>query len=79
MISDHIGHDWKQLARQLKFSETDIVAIEYDNRFSLKEQIYQLFRQWKGREGDGATSRVLLDGVRKARLNGVLEAAGLSK
>ena len=80
VISDHIGHEWKQLARQLKFSERDIGTIEYDNRFSLKEQIFQLFHQWKGREGDGASSRVLLDGVRKARLTGVLELekAGLT-
>ncbi len=61
------------MARQLNFTQqTDIDAIELDNIRNLKEQIAQLFIQWKRREGPGATSQVLVDALRKADLQCVL-------
>ena len=66
-VYDLLGHSWKFLAREFGFSETDIDAIEYDNQFSLKEQIYQMFHQWKRREGDGATTEKLLSAMNSAQ------------
>ncbi len=72
-VSSVIGRDWKSLARQLNFTkQTDIDAIELDNNCNLKEQIAQLFIQWKRREGPGATSQFLVDALRKADLQCVL-------
>ena len=61
-----MGHSWKFLARELGFSETDVAALEHDNQFSLKEQIHQMFYQWRRREGDGATSDKLLAAMKSA-------------
>ena len=73
IVQEEIGHDWKQLARSLKFVETDIQAIEHDNVYSLKEQIYQFFYQWERMMGNDATPEVLLKGVVEARLDTILD------
>ena len=72
IVQEEIGHDWKQLARSLKFVETDIQAIEHDNVYSLKEQIYQFLYQWERMVGNDATPEVLLKGVVEARLGTIL-------
>ena len=72
-LSDHIGEDWKALARSLGLKKTDIDAISHDNQGSLKEQIYQFFEKWKQRNGRNATVQQLVDGLRKAKLFDQLE------
>ena len=72
-LSDHIGEDWKVLARSLGLKKTDIDAISHDNQGSLKEQIYQFFEKWKQRNGRNATVQQLVDGLRKAKLFDQLE------
>lgn len=72
-VSNHIGIEWKQLARALKFTETDVQAIAHDNLQNLKEQIYQLFRQWKMREGKNAIAEALLSGLVEAKLDEILK------
>ena len=63
-----IGINWKQLAKRLGSSETEIDAIEYENRGELQEQIHQLFYRWKRCQGDNATKEVLLQAVASADL-----------
>ena len=65
-VYDLLGHSWKFLARELGFSKTDIDALEHDNPYLMKEQIYQMFDQWKRREGNGATSDKLLAAMKSA-------------
>ena len=65
-VYDLLGHSWKFVARELGFSKTDIDALEHDNPYLLKEQIYQMFDQWKRREGNGATSDKLLAAIKSA-------------
>ena len=65
-LFDHLGHSWKFLARELGFSETDIAALEHDNPFKLKEQIHQMFIQWRRREGNGATTDKILSALNAA-------------
>ncbi len=72
-ISKYIGHDWKILARTLNMTQTDIDAIEYKEKFSLKEQIFQLFEQWKRQEGSGATPGALINALERAQMNGNLK------
>ena len=76
VLSKCIGKKWKELAHQLKFSPTDIDAIEYDNRGQLKEQIFQLFHKWKQQQGQDASAQVLIEGLRAAGLQEELDSLG---
>ena len=67
-LSEHIGGDWKALARELGLSKTDIDAIEYDNRLSMKDQIFEFFYKWKQREGKDVSVQKLIDGLKAAKL-----------
>ena len=55
-------------------TQTDIDAIEYKDKFSLKEQIFQFFRQWQLQEGNAATPAVLIHALEKTDMNGILKA-----
>ena len=73
-VKNRIGHEWKSLARGLGLNTSEIAAIEYDNRFSLKEQIAQLFIHWERTEGPlEATPQALVNGLMKENLTGILE------
>ena len=72
-LSDHIGKNWKKVARELKFSQTGVDAIEYKARDDLKEQIHLFFEEWKMREGSRATVKMLVDAFKKAGLQGILD------
>ena len=72
-ISKHIGLEWKFLARSLGFEQTDIDAIEYKDILNLKEQIYQMFHEWKKQEGDEATTARLLAAIKDAELKELLK------
>ena len=72
-ISKHIGLTWKFLARELGFSQTDIDAIEYKDVRNLKEQIYQMFYEWKKQQGQNATAGRLLSAIKKAELEELLK------
>lgn len=73
-LKDHIGKDWKKVARELKFTQTDIDVIEYRERNDLREQIHLFFSGWKMREGTGATVQKLIDALKAARLQGILDS-----
>ena len=67
-LSEHIGIDWKALARELGLSKTDIDAIEHDNPLSMKDQIFEFFYKWRQREGRDASIQKLIDGLKAANL-----------
>ena len=71
-ISKHICYDWKFLARPLGFEQTDIDAIEYKDMRNLREQIFQMFHEWKRKEGIGATTARLLAAIEDAELQELL-------
>ena len=73
-IREDIGCEWKLLGRELKLTNTEIDAIEYDNRHSLKEQIYQLFWKWQRVKGQKATCEVLIKALKAAKLDHILES-----
>ena len=72
VISDHIGHEWKRLARTLNMTQTDIDAIEYKDKFLLREQIFQFFYQWQQKSGNDATPRILIDALEKSDMDDIL-------
>ena len=72
-ISKHIGMQWMFLARSLGFEQTDIDAIEYRDQHNLREQIFQMFHEWKRREGSEATTDRLLAAVKHTKLKELIK------
>ena len=72
-LKELVGRDWKKVARELRFSRTDIDAIELRERDDLKEQIHLFFEKWKMREGSNAAIQQLVDAVKAAQLQGILD------
>ena len=72
-ISKHIGLEWKFLARSLGFEQTDIDAIEYRDQRNLREQIFQMFHEWKRMEGSEATTNHLLAAIKDAELKELMK------
>ncbi|XP_043818508.1 receptor-interacting serine/threonine-protein kinase 1 [Dromiciops gliroides] len=56
-VRDNLGRIWKNLARRLGFTESQIDEIDHDyDRDGLREKVYQMFQKWLMREGNkGAT------------------------
>ncbi|XP_048204484.1 receptor-interacting serine/threonine-protein kinase 1 isoform X2 [Perognathus longimembris pacificus] len=56
-VRAHLGKQWKNCARKLGFSESQIDEIDHDyERDGLREKVYQMLQKWLMREGNqGAT------------------------
>ena len=56
-VRETLGRHWKNCARKLGFSESQIDEIDHDyERDGLKEKVYQMLQKWLMREGSkGAT------------------------
>ncbi|XP_060163424.1 receptor-interacting serine/threonine-protein kinase 1 isoform X2 [Globicephala melas] len=56
-VRENLGRQWKDCARKLGFSQSQIDEIDHDyERDGLKEKVYQMLQKWLMREGSkGAT------------------------
>lgn len=56
-VRENLGKHWKNCARKLGFTESQIDEIDHDyERDGLKEKVYQMLQKWLMREGNkGAT------------------------
>lgn len=56
-VRENLGKHWKNCARKLGFTESQIDEIDHDyERDGLKEKVYQMLQKWLMREGSkGAT------------------------
>ncbi|XP_029799569.1 receptor-interacting serine/threonine-protein kinase 1 [Suricata suricatta] len=56
-VRENLGRQWKNCARKLGFTESQIDEIDHDyERDGLKEKVYQMLQKWLMREGNkGAT------------------------
>ncbi|XP_004432220.1 PREDICTED: receptor-interacting serine/threonine-protein kinase 1 [Ceratotherium simum simum] len=56
-VRENLGKHWKNCARKLNFTESQIDEIDHDyERDGLKEKVYQMLQKWLMREGNkGAT------------------------
>ncbi|XP_074055512.1 receptor-interacting serine/threonine-protein kinase 1 isoform X2 [Macrotis lagotis] len=56
-VRDNLGKNWKNCARRLGFTQSQIDEIDHDyDRDGLKEKVYQMIQKWLMREGNkGAT------------------------
>lgn len=72
-LPDRIGKRWKDLARNLKFTETDVGTIESD-KGSTKECCIELLAvRWMKQEGEDATVERLAEGLTTIGLKSVAE------
>ncbi|XP_054426738.1 FAS-associated death domain protein [Pteronotus mesoamericanus] len=69
IICDHVGKDWRRLARQLKVSDSKIDAIEVKYPRNLTEQVRELLRVWKNMAPEHAAVSHLVQALRACRLN----------
>lgn len=69
IICDHVGKDWRRLARQLKVSDSKIDAIEVKYPRNLTEQVRESLRVWKSSSGENAAPARLVEALRACRLN----------
>ncbi|XP_066238731.1 FAS-associated death domain protein [Saccopteryx leptura] len=69
IICEHVGKDWRRLARQLKVSDTKIDAIEVKYPRNLTEQVRESLRVWKNTAREDAEVSQLVDALRACRLN----------
>ena len=69
LVSEKLGKNWKNLARRLGISDTDIDTLAYDYfRDGLQETGYQMLRKWYQQKGSEATYKVLAKALIDARL-----------
>lgn len=69
IICDHVGKDWRRLARQLKVSDSRIDAIEMKYPRNLTEQVRESLRVWKSSRREDAAVSQLVEALRACRLN----------
>lgn len=69
IVCDHVGRDWKRLARQLGVSDAKMDGIEERYPRNLTEQVRGSLRAWKDSEGEKATVARLVEMLRACRMN----------
>eukprot|EP00914_Ancora_sagittata_P012801 GHVO01024682.1.p1 GENE.GHVO01024682.1~~GHVO01024682.1.p1 ORF type:complete len:112 (+),score=12.92 GHVO01024682.1:297-632(+) len=73
-LSKHVGVKWKELARSLGFGNGELDNIHHDYRADgLREVIFQMLYQWRLREGDAATLKVLANALISVKLGQLCE------
>lgn len=56
-VRENLGRTWKNCARKLGFTESQIDEIDHDyERDGLKEKVYQMLQKWLMREGSKGAS-----------------------
>lgn len=69
VICDHVGKDWRRLARQLKVPDSKIDAIEVKYPRNLTEQVRESLRVWRSSRREDAAVSQLVEALRACRLN----------
>lgn len=57
-LSRNIGAKWDNLGRRLNFSDEELQEIDSDKRL-LSQKAFQMLKEWKKRNGSGATYQTL--------------------
>ncbi|XP_038060210.1 uncharacterized protein LOC119731204 [Patiria miniata] len=68
VVVEEIGRDWRQLARKLHLTETEIVRISEDHMRDLREQSMQSLLLWKKKMRSQATKAALVEALKKCRM-----------
>ena len=73
LLSEEIGNKWRGLARQLKFTEAVIDAIESEKGPSTNECCIAVIVRWTKQKGDDATVEKFAEALTKIGLKSVAE------
>ena len=73
LLSEEIGNKWRDLARQLKFTEAVIDSIEIDKGPSTTECCIAIIVRWTKQKGDDATVEKFAEVLKKIGLKSVAE------
>ena len=73
LLSEEIGNKWRGLARQLKFTEAVIDAIESDKGPSTNECCITVIVKWINQKGEDATVGKFAEALKKIGLRNVAE------
>ncbi|XP_072495507.1 FAS-associated death domain protein [Notamacropus eugenii] len=68
-LCDHVGRDWRSLARKLGISQTDIERITYAYPRDLKEQLSQSLLLWKKSSNKEANVSTIQKALRDCNMN----------
>ncbi|XP_070568283.1 p53-induced death domain-containing protein 1-like isoform X2 [Ptychodera flava] len=69
-----LQRDWRRLARKLGLSDVDIDSLEHNYQGDLREQIHQMFRQWRQKEGDHAAVKTLISALDELQIRNLCHA-----
>ena len=73
LLSEEIGNKWRDLARQLKFTEAVIDVIESDKGASTNECCIAVIVRWTNQKGEDATVGKFAEALNKIGLRNVAE------
>ncbi|CAH1246544.1 FADD [Branchiostoma lanceolatum] len=72
LVENNLGRNWRQLARKLRLSETEIECISEDHSRRLREQGRQALILWSEKNED-ATFQDLVTALRRCQLNDIAD------
>eukprot|EP00058_Branchiostoma_floridae_P000503 XP_002585991.1 hypothetical protein BRAFLDRAFT_255736 [Branchiostoma floridae] len=72
LVENNLGRNWRQLARKLRLTETDIECISEDHSRKLREQGRQALILWSEKNED-ATFQDLVTALRRCQLNDIAD------
>ncbi|NXY45199.1 FADD protein, partial [Ceuthmochares aereus] len=69
VICDNVGREWKQLMRELDFSDVKMDRVIAANPLNMREQFVQALREWQKCKGKDAKVTDLIKALRGCKMN----------
>ncbi|NWR68301.1 FADD protein, partial [Centropus unirufus] len=69
VIGENVGKEWKQLMRELDFSDVKMDRIVAANPLNLREQLVQSLLEWQTWKGKDAKADDLIKALRNCKMN----------